>query len=159
MNKEIYSTKNFIVFAKQLLPHISREEGGHIFIDPKIPVGDRTQLSPSLAIELMRLTMVVGEAMVSGLARRGIEIGRINYQDNGNWDVFKPEGPRMHVHLYGRAKTATIQKYGEATHFPMPSTGFYDTFQPLDDGDIQEIKLDIEKLFLTEKYQDADWHL
>jgi len=43
----------------------------------------------------MKLTMMVGEAMATALNRRGIDIGRINYQDNGNWGVFGPEGPYL----------------------------------------------------------------
>ena len=70
------------------------------------------------AIELMRLLIIVGEAMTIVLTKNGIDIGRINYQDNGNWGVFKKEGPYKHFHLYGRAKSAVRQKYGQACHFP-----------------------------------------
>lgn len=45
--------------------------------------------------------------MKDGLEERGIDLGRINYQDNDNW---KPE---LHVHLYGRAIDASHQIYGE----------------------------------------------
>ena len=80
-------------------------------------------------------------------------------EDNGNWAILKPEGPRLHVHLYGRAKNSVVQKYGEALYFPMPSTGFYDSFHPLNDEDIKEIKLAVEELLTTEKYRDHNWHL
>jgi diadenosine tetraphosphate (Ap4A) HIT family hydrolase len=158
MNKEIFQTKNFIVeiFEK---PHISRTDGGHIVIIPKIRFSDRTQLSALLAIELMRLTMVVGEAMTTALNKRGIDIGRINYQENGNWSVFLPEGSFLHVNLYGRAKSAKIQKYGDALNFPHLETEFYDSFEPLNDGDIEEVKKEIELIFKQEKYQDQNWHL
>lgn len=43
--------------------------------------------------------------MKDGLAERGIILGRINYQDNGNWNK------ELHVHLYGRAYAATYQVY------------------------------------------------
>ena len=152
----IYETPNFIVEAVNQ-PLVSREDGGHISINPKVRVKDRTLLSPKLAIELMYLTMLIGEAMEIGLNKRGIDIGRINYQDNGNWGVFKPEGPFLHVHLYGRAKSAKIQKYGEACKFPFRETGFYDGFNPLNDEDISEIKKQIELLLKTEKYSLSNW--
>lgn len=96
--------------------------------------------------------MVVGEAMKSAMARRGVDIGIINYQDMGNWGVFKAEGPTLHMQIYGRATTATIQKYGDAVQLPHRETGFYDTFKPLDEEDIKEIKVDIEALLQSNKY-------
>jgi diadenosine tetraphosphate (Ap4A) HIT family hydrolase len=154
----IYETRNFIIEAVEE-PHISREDGGHIKISPKIKVVDRTQLSPKLAIEAMRLTMVAGEAMVAALNKRGIDIGRINYQDNGNWSVFKPAGPYFHIHLYGRAKSAKVQKWGDACYFPQRSTGYYDNFQPLNNDDVLGIKEEIEKTFKQPKYRDKEWGL
>ena len=123
MNKQIFQTNNFIVEAVEQ-PHVSREDGGHIKITPKVKLIDRTQLTPQLAIECMRLTMVVGEAIATALNRRGVDVGRINYQDNGNWSVFKPEGPYFHIHLYGRANSAKIHKWGDACQFPHRETGF-----------------------------------
>ncbi len=158
MNKEIFQTKNFIVEAVEK-PHVTRLDGGHIKITPKVKLLDRTQLSPELAIELIRLTMVAGEAMAKALNNRGIDVGRINYQDNGNWGVFNPEGPFLHIHLYGRAKSAKINKWGDAIFAGHRDTGFYDNFEPLNDGDIAEIKKEIELIFKGEKYQDKNWHL
>jgi diadenosine tetraphosphate (Ap4A) HIT family hydrolase len=158
MSKEIYQTENFIVETLQR-PHISRTDGGHIFISPKVRILDRTLLSPKYAIEMMRLTMIAGEAMTTALNKNGINIERINYQDNGNWGVFKPEGTSLHIHLYGRSKSAVTQKYGEALNFPLPDTGFYDSFEPLNDEDIDEIKKEIENIFNEEKYQDLNWCL
>lgn len=154
----IYQTNNFIVEAVEK-PLVTRTDGGHIAISPKVRVVDRTQLPPQMAIEMIRLTMLIGEAMTTGMNNRGIDIGRINYQDNGNWGVFLPEGPHMHIHLYGRAKSATIQKYGEACSFPFRETGFYDRFEPLNDGDIREIQSQIEILLKKEKYQLSQWGL
>ena len=82
---------------------VDRGDGGHIVITPKIPVTDRQQLSAKLAIELIRLTILAGQAMTTVMNTNGVDIGRINYQDNGNWTVFRPEGSFLHVHLYGRA--------------------------------------------------------
>lgn len=142
----IYESANFRILAPEK-PHVDRMDGGHIKIEPKVPVEDRTKLSPALAKELMMLTMVAGEAMTLALRRRGIDIGRMNYQDNGNWN------PTFHVHLYGRAHSAKTQKFGEALSLPLRSTGFYDHFQPLNEGDISEIRKEIEQLLATKKYR------
>lgn len=88
-------------------PEVGRNDGGHLVINPKVTVQDRTFLTPEQVIELALLTNVAGKAMKDGLEERGIKLGRINYQDNGNW---KPE---LHVHLYGRAFDAQYQVYGE----------------------------------------------
>ena len=152
----IYQTINFLVEAPEL-PLVTRTDGGHITITPKKRLPDRTQLTPQLAIELMFLTMLIGEAMTEGLRLKGIEIGRINYQDNGNWGVFKPEGPYLHYHLYGRAKNAVFHKYGEACRFPFRETGFYNSFEPLNKEDIQEIQKQISYLLTQEKYRVNHW--
>lgn len=152
----VYETDNFLIQAAAR-PFIDRTEGGHLYIFPKVPVRDRTQLSPKLAIEYQKVSMVVGEALKSGMARRGIDIGIVNYQDMGNWGVFKPHGPTLHLQIYGRATTATIQKYGDAVQLPHRETGFYDTFKPLDTDDIKEIKNDIVQLLASDKYA-AKWH-
>ena len=88
----IYESENFFVEAVEK-PHVDRDDGGHIKIYPKVRIRDRQQLSPKQAIELMKLTIIVGQAMTKIMNEHGVDIGRINYQDNGNWSVFKPEGP------------------------------------------------------------------
>jgi diadenosine tetraphosphate (Ap4A) HIT family hydrolase len=154
----IYQTKNFTVEAPEQ-PLVTRTDGGHLTINPKQRLTDRSELSPKLAIELMYLTILTGEAMTRGLNDRGIDIGRINYQDNGNWGVFKPEGPYLHYHLYGRAKSAKINKYGEACQFPFRETGFYDKFEPLNEGDIKAIQKHIEVLLAEDRYQLSNWEV
>lgn len=158
MDKEIITTANFIVVAVEK-PHVSRKDGGHIKIFPKVRLSDRTELSPNLAIEVMRLTMIVGEAMTRAMNKQGVDIGRINYQDNGNWSVFKPDGPYFHIHLYGRARSAQIHKWGDACYFPQRITGFYDKFEPLNDHDIREIVQEIKLIMKEDKYRDQKWHL
>ncbi len=152
----ILETENFLVEAPDR-PHVNRADGGHIKIKPKVRYTDRQELAPYQAIELMRLTMVVGEAMGIVLNKKGIDFGRINYQDNGNWSVFKPEGPYLHVHLYGRSKNAEIQKYGDALNFPHRETGFYDGYEPLTEDDISELQAEIETLMAQERYLDSTW--
>ncbi len=156
----IFETNNFTVDAPDY-PHIDRSDGGHIIIFPKVMVRDRQQLSSLLAIELMRLTTVVGEAMASVMNKRGVNIGRINYQDNGNWAVFAPEGPSLHIHLYGRAKSAQTQPYGQSLVFPHidEHPEFYKDFQPLNPNDIFDIRNEALRLFTESRYSDETWHL
>jgi len=148
----LYETDNFTIETADI-PLVSREEGGHILILPKVKVTDRTKLTPQLATEYMKLSMVVGEAMKAGLAKRGIDIGIINYQDMGNWTIFKPGGPFLHMNIFGRATNAIIQKYGDAVQLPRKNTGFYNSFKPFDAEDRKEIKKEIERQMNTEKYK------
>ena len=142
----VFETDNFQVTAPEK-PHIDRDDGGHLRIAPKIPIEDRTKLSPRLACECMKLTMVCGEAMAIVMPKRGVDIGRINYQDNGNWL------PTFHIHVYGRARTAKTQKFGDAMILPQRSTGFYDTFGPLTEEDVRALHEEIQRLWKSEKYR------
>jgi diadenosine tetraphosphate (Ap4A) HIT family hydrolase len=156
----IYESLHFIVEAVDK-PLIDRDDGGHIIIEPKIKIVDRQQLSPAQAIELMRLTMAVGEAMKIGLAHNGVDIGRINYQDNGNWSVLKPEGAFLHVHLYGRAINSRSQPYGQACHFPHPmdQPEFYASLKPLRADDIIMVRRVLLEVLCEPKYADQSWRL
>lgn len=144
----IFESENFLIEVPRH-PHIDRNDGGHIVINPKIKVEDRTQLSVELGHELMTLTMVTGQAMKEVLNRHGIDIGRINYQDNGNWRS------EFHYHLYGRAKSATKQPYGEALHFPKPEKGYYEGLEPIHADEIDEIRQEIIRLLGDEKYRSS----
>ena len=147
-------------------PHVSREDGGHLWAVAKdehiLRMPDRTKLTPDQAVELIRLTMLAGESYVLAMKNRGIEIVRINYQENGNWS-YKPdsiargEKPFLHVHLYGRRWGK--RDFPEALIFPPRESGFYDDFEPLNEGDIAEIRKQISLLENTEKYQLANWGL
>jgi diadenosine tetraphosphate (Ap4A) HIT family hydrolase len=152
MEHRVFQTAHFTVEVPSG-PHVDRADGGHLVIYPKTPVKDRTRLSPALAIELMKLTMVVGEAMTTALNRRGVDVVRINYQDNGNWGFHNAQGPALHVHLYGRACSSRRQKHGEALYLPRTEPGFYEGVQSLNEGDVAEIRRDLECLWETEKYQ------
>lgn len=153
---KVFESDNFTLVAVEK-PHVSREEGGHLKISPKVRYADRLELAPELATEMAWMEMLAGQAMTTALRKRGIDLGIINYQDNKNWGVFKPEGPYLHVHLYGRAKDAKVQKYGDAINAPHRDTGFYDDFEPLDDEDIAAIQEEIKILLETEKFQKENW--
>ncbi len=145
----VYEARHFILKTLDQ-PHVSRSDGGHIVIDPKLAVEDRTQLTPEQAIELVKLTMVGGEAMKTVLTRKGIDIGRINYQDNGNWRA------ELHVHLYGRARGAKLQPWGHALAFPPTREAFrkeMGDLEALRPDDIAELRAEIQRLLDTEKYR------
>jgi diadenosine tetraphosphate (Ap4A) HIT family hydrolase len=132
-------------------PHVSRSDGGHLIVNPKVAVEDRTLLARDQAVELMKLTMVAGEAMKIVLARSGIDIGRINYQDNGNWRH------ELHVHLYGRARGATIQTYGHFLSLPPTREAFREqmgNLEPLTGDDVAALRAEIIRLLGTEKYRE-----
>lgn len=156
----IYESENFIMQSAEA-PLVDRNDGGHITIDPKFSVSTRQQLFSKQAIELMRLTLIAGEAMTTVLIKHGVDIGRINYQDNGNWSVFKPEGPQLHYHLYGRAKSAVHQLYGQALYFPHKDEypELYKNLQPLTREDILEIRSEILRLLKEERYSAGAWNL
>lgn len=146
----VYEAQHFVLRTLDQ-PHVSREDGGHIVIDPKVAVEDRTKLSREQAIELVKLTMAGGEAMKTVLSRKGVDIGRINYQDNGNWR------PELHVHLYGRARGATLQPYGHALAFPPTREAFRNTMgnlEPLHAEDIAALRDEIARLLASDRYRD-----
>jgi len=131
-------------------PHVSRGDGGHIVIDPKIAVEDRTRLTREQAIELVKLTMIGGEALKTVLTRRGVAIGRINYQDNGNWRA------ELHVHIYGRALDAKRQPYGRALDFCGTREDFrreMGQLEGLDAEDISALREEIARLLASDKYR------
>ena len=155
----IYETENFVV-AVPKVPHIPRTDGGHLWIRAKKKYfSSRIELEPKLAIEVIRLTMLLGEAMEKGMKNRGINIERINYQENGNWAYQKGMNPEFHIHLYGRTKDSTTQIWGEALVFPNKSTGFYDEFERFNNEDIEEIKRQINLLGKEDKYNFVNWKL
>jgi diadenosine tetraphosphate (Ap4A) HIT family hydrolase len=155
---QIYETANFIVESHEQ-PFVSRTDGGHIRIRIKdIKVTDRTKLEPKVAIELMRLTMIVGEAFEIAMNKRGIPVVKINYQDMGNWAAKTGDKPFLHYHLFGRASNAIKQPWPESVYLPDRGTGFYDGFEPLNQEDINEIKKEIEIIGAKDKYREDTWN-
>src|SRR3954468_13350517 len=142
----VFDSTHFEIQAPER-PHVCRTDGGHLIINPKVAVEDRTHLTREQAIELVKLTMVAGEAMKTVLTRRGIEIGRINYQDNGNWRH------ELHVHLYGRARDAKVQPWGTFLQIPPTREAFNNAMgdlEPLNAEDCVALRAEIERLLATE---------
>ena len=146
----VFESRHFLIVSPEH-PHVSRRDGGHLIINPRAAVEDRTQLSREQAVELVKLTMVAGEAMKTVLTRKGIAIGRINYQDNGNWRH------ELHVHLYGRARDAARQPWGQPLSFPPTAEAqkaLAGTLEPLTAEDVAELAAEMSRLLGTEKYRD-----
>lgn len=161
----ILETQDFMVEAPEK-PHHSRENGGHIVVYPKQRFAHRYEMPLDLSADLMHLTMVVGEAATNVLKQKGLDIVRINYQDNGNW-AYKPgfnKEPHLHVHLYMRTthekhpdSDPRFQAFPDALVFPPPDTDYYDHFVPLTEEDCKNIKEEMLRLAKTEKYQEKEW--
>jgi diadenosine tetraphosphate (Ap4A) HIT family hydrolase len=155
----IYETKNFTV-APHDKPFIPRSEGGHIKIKVKdTSITDRTKLNPEMAIELMRLSMIVGEALEIAMNNLGISVVKINYQDMGNWAFKKGEKPYLHYHIFGRASNAVKQPWPESMYLPDRGTGFYEGFEALNVDDIKEIQKQIKIIETKDKYQLKNWSI
>ena len=159
----IWETPNLILFAPAT-PHIPREDGGHICITTKEHYNDRTCFDPKLAIEVMRLTMLSGEAYTAAMAEQGISIARINYQENGNWAFLRHYNtantpPYFHIHLYGRTEHSKTQPFGEALYFPDPTEFDYHQFSLLTEEDITRIREHCSMLSETPKYDLKTWGL
>ncbi len=153
----IFETENFVA-AVPKKPDVPRLDGGQIWIRAKEKyIESRTDLEPRMAIEVMRMTMLVGEAMIAGMKNRGIEIERINYQENGNWAYQDGVKPTFHIHLYGRTRSSKTQVFGEALTFPNKYSGFYEGFESFNQEDINEIQKQIARLEKTEKYNITNW--
>lgn len=155
----IYESPNFIIESREQ-PFLPRTDGGHIRIITKDKsIASRTQLEPKVAIELMRLTMVTGEALEKAMNKRGIPVVKINYQDMGNWAAKDNTQPFLHVHVFGRASNAIKQPWPESMYLPDRKTGFYEGFEPLNEEDIKQIKEEMTAILKQEKYQNREWGL
>lgn len=156
---QIFETENFFVESVER-PFVSREEGGHIRIMVKDEsITDRTKLTPQMAIELMRLSMIVGEAFEKAMNLLGIKVIKINYQDMGNWAWKQNRKPLLHYHIFGRVMGSIKQPFPESVYLPDRSTGFYDGFIPLHEEDCRLIRNEIEKISNEDKYNLKLWGL
>jgi hypothetical protein len=154
----ISETQYFIVESHDQ-PFVDREDWGHIRIrikdEYKDIVTDRTKLKSDQAIELIRLTMIVGEALEFCMNTYfSIPVIKINYQDMWNRYAKKEWWkPFLHVHIFWRSKDAKYQPRPESVYLPDRSTWFYDKFRPLTTHQIEKLHEYIAKLDTDTKYQ------
>jgi len=90
----------------------------------------------------------VGKAMYKVL---GIE--RMNYEDLGNWGLDDPAGPKMHLHLFGRAKTQIHQIRGQHMFlYPKDHPIYKGHLHPLNNTELKRIAQEIKKIAKEPKY-------
>lgn len=100
------------------VPMVYREDGGHLIMIPKRHVVDIADFTDSETQEYMVLAKAASKVMYSLLPELGIDVGRINYHDNGNLEADKKIGAHQHLHFYGRARSAKFQKWKSNLSFP-----------------------------------------
>lgn len=152
----LYRSKNFIaaiVDEPLFKPHIDRKDGGHIVMIPVRHICDRKDFTEQEAKEFMLISMLIGNAMFNALPKNSIKLAIINYQENGNWSIDKPEGPHLHLHFYGRASNSKSQKHGQALFFPPKGDQFYKGFRPLNKKDEQLLEQEVKKIIRQPKYK------
>lgn len=145
---QIFETKHFILNSRDK-PQITRTDGGHICIDPKIPREVLSDFSKDELEEMILLQTMAGIAMMNGMKKSGIEIRRINYQINSNFNL------AFHLHLYGRAVSAKIQPFGQVIQAGPTKEEFLkqiEGLEALNYEDIRNIQDEIKKLLQTDRF-------
>jgi diadenosine tetraphosphate (Ap4A) HIT family hydrolase len=126
----IFESKHF----RAMIPHkplIDRIDGGHVVVYPMRKKLDRMQMTPEESAEYMPFCIALGRAFTEVMNESGIEVERINWMDMGNWRLVPYDDPRMHVHLFGRAKGSRFQIHGEFNHLAPKGSKHYDLIKTL----------------------------
>jgi diadenosine tetraphosphate (Ap4A) HIT family hydrolase len=146
-SNRLYEDKYFAVISPAF-PLNSREDGGHLILIKKDKVSDRSDLTMQEAIDFMRISMIVGKAMYNIL-----KIERMNYEDLGNWSIDEPDGAKMHLHFFGRAKIQIHQIRGHHIFlYPKDHNIYKGHLNPLNIKEIDSLKIEIENISKEEKY-------
>jgi diadenosine tetraphosphate (Ap4A) HIT family hydrolase len=147
MVSHVYEDKYFMVI-NPTSPLNSREDGGHLILIKKQPVRDRSDLNFKEAVDFMRISMIVGKAMYNVL-----KIERMNYEDLGNWGIDDPEGPKMHLHFFGRANIQIHQIRGQhMSLYPKNHPIYKGHLKPLNGSELMKIAKEIKKIAKEPKY-------
>ena len=119
LNREriLYEGKHHSLFFPAV-PMVYREDGGHVILLPKRHVTDVSFFTNEEAHEYMVFYMAAGKLMYDIVPTFGIDLGRVNYHDNGNLEADKKIGAHQHLHFYGRARSARHQKWKDNLVFP-----------------------------------------
>jgi diadenosine tetraphosphate (Ap4A) HIT family hydrolase len=144
----VYDDKFFQVVSPEF-PLNCREDGGHLVLLKKENVRDRSEMNWQEAIDFIRISMMVGQAMYKVL---GVE--RMNYEDLGNWGVDKPQGSTMHLHFFGRGREQIHQIRGSHMKiYPEGHKIYKGHLKPLKEEEIEALKQELETIAREEKYQ------
>jgi diadenosine tetraphosphate (Ap4A) HIT family hydrolase len=147
MSVTVYEDKYFVVGSPDH-PLNDREDGGQLIMGKKERVTDRSDLTVEEAIDFMRVSMMVGRAMYDVL---GIE--RMNYEDLANWGLDDPEGPKMHLHFFGRARRQIHQIRGQhIALFPKGHPIYEGHLKPFTKQETDKLRKRIEEISREEKY-------
>lgn len=131
--KEILNLSKVSIFLPST-PLNSREDGGHLTIEPHRVFADRSQATPLEAVELMIATMLAGDALLHAI---GVE--KVNYQDMGNWSINK-EDAKLHIHAFGRHAHQVFQVRGESiSFFPQGHPIYSEKYTCFNDEEIDSI--------------------
>jgi hypothetical protein len=107
---------------------VSREDGGHLIVDPPRAVWERSDLVRDELFAWSALVAAAGRAMIDALPQ--LAGGCVNYWEAGNWSLhdaappagrkLAPDHRRVHLHLLGRSPSAQAgpNAWGEAPAFP-----------------------------------------
>ena len=143
----VYEDRYFQVIAPEL-PLNCREDGGHLVVVKKEAVFDRSDLTWKEAVAFMRISMAAGRAMYDVL---GVE--RMNYEDLGNWGLDDPGGPKMHLHLFGRARVQMHQVRGQhISLFPKDHPIYNGHLKALTAEDLARLRARIREILTESKY-------
>lgn len=113
-------------------PHISPKDGGHLMVIPNRIVDERSKLMPVELLEIGFLSIAAGKTLISLN-----NADWINYQENGNWSLDSTKERRLHLHVYGRKKSAKSQPFGESLLFPLKKDLAKWYVEPYNDGEIK----------------------
>ncbi len=109
-------------------PLVSREDGGHLVVNPPREVWERSELTEYELASWALLVATTGRAMIDVLPQ--LKGGCVNYWEAGNWSLHDEAAPagrkeaplhrRVHLHLLGRSRFAAHPSWtwGEAPAFP-----------------------------------------
>lgn len=131
-------------------PLIDRRDGGHIMIYPMRKKLDRTSMTPEESAEYIPFCIALGRAFTEVMNESGIEVERINWMDMGNWRLVPYDDPRMHVHIFGRAKGSRFQIHGEYNHLAPKGSKHYDLIKPLNALEESRLVERVPKYFVEE---------
>ncbi len=139
-NVKLFESQHFRVkTAGGLL--VDRRDGGHLIIEPLQTTFDVMSLSAEQMAEYLPIIMAAGRAMTEVMNESGIAVERINFMDMGNWALLKPDRkPRLHMHLFGRARGSRFQIHGEFSHLPPQGSQLYPLLQPLEQTEIAKLQ-------------------
>jgi diadenosine tetraphosphate (Ap4A) HIT family hydrolase len=143
----IHEDKYFIVLSPEH-PLNCRDDGGHLIMVKRERVTDRSDMTYMEAIDFMRVSMLVGKAMYQVL---GVE--RVNYEDLANWGLDDPEGPKMHLHFFGRARRQVHQIRGQhLSLFPKGHPIYDGHLKSFTEDEVERLRVKIVEISHEEKY-------